>query len=152
MEVTRRNFIQLSGTALLAVGISGSIHTVNAQKTAPGEYFPIPAESLSDPISYLTRAHFEPFLNTTFRVSQDEQTYDLQLVELPVGPEVIRSFNEKHGYYGESFSLILMGSRKTRLAPGLYTFEHPVLGTFSLSLNPVERKGEYQAVINRVNR
>lgn len=151
MEVTRRNFLQLSGTALLAIGVSGSINSISAQKAGDG-LFPIPAESLSDPINYLTRAHFEPFLNTVFRVTQDDRSFDLQLVELPTSIKVVRAYNEKQGFYGESFSLMLMGSPRARLAPGLYTFEHPTLGTFSLTLNPVDRKGEYEAVINRINR
>lgn len=149
MKITRRSFIRTSGTAVLAAGVLGSFGSVFGQSRAAGDDFAVPAGSQSDPVFYLTRAHFEPHLNSLMRVSDGEKVSELRLVELP---DYTLAANQKKGYYGESFSLILAGSARERLAPGVYTFEHPALGTFALSINPVGRTNRYEAVINRIGR
>lgn len=148
MKITRRNFIRISGTAVIAAGLLGSVGSVAGQSRA-GDVFTVPSESLSDPLLYLTRAHFEPFLNTAMRVRDGEEVLHLQLVELP---DHTLPANHKRGFYGESFSLILSAPARSGMKAGLYTIEHPVLGTFMLNLNPVGKGNRYEAVINRVNR
>lgn len=147
MKITRRNFIRTSGTAVLAAGALGSFSNVLGQSRSAGDHGAVPAESLSDPVYYLTRAHFEPYLNTTMRVHDTENVFELRLVDLP---DHTRPANQKKGFYGESFSLILTSPSGTRLAPGIYTFEHPALGTFALGLNPAGGADRYEAVINRI--
>jgi hypothetical protein len=149
MKTTRRSFIRTSGTVILAAGLLGPFGNVMGQKRAASGIYAIPAESAVDPLNYLTRAHFEPFLNTMFTIGDGETLTELRLVDLP---DHKLSANLQNGYYGESFSLILAASSRTRMAAGLYTFEHPVLGAFVLNLNPVGRSNRYEAVINRVNR
>jgi hypothetical protein len=149
MKITRRNFIRTTGTAVFAAGLLGSAGNVFGQSRAAGDIFAVPSESLSDPLLYLTRAHFEPYLNTTIQVRDGEKEIQLTLVELPAHD---LQPNQKRGFYGESFSLILAAPGRTRIEPGLYTIEHPVLGTFLLNLNPVGRSNRCEAVINRVNR
>lgn len=151
MKITRRNFVQISGIAAVSATLLGSVDKVFGQFEKGSELFPVPAESLSDPLNYLVKAHFEPFAGTAFRGGLDGgPIVDLRLKAVT---ELTRGINVKRGYRGESFSLLFEGTSKRRLAEGPYVFEHGNLGRFTLNLAPVGKAGRnYEAVINRVGR
>jgi hypothetical protein len=149
MKITRRNFIRTSGTVVMAAGLLGPVGAILGRSRAAGDNYALPSDSLSDPVLYFTRAHFAPYVNTTMRVSDGKRVLDLRLVDVP---DLTLAANQKKGYSGENFSLILAAPGRKKMTPGLYTFEHPALGTFTLNLNVVDRPDCFEAVINRVNR
>lgn len=137
MKFTRRNFIQSSAVAALAAAVGNA---------AGGHGF---SRRGLDPVSYLLREHFEPFLNTAIRITNDEGAASViwlrQAVDLKIQVNVDR------GLTGDSFKLGFESSRKTRLGQGIYHFDHENLGRFSLFLTPVGGTGIHsEAIINRV--
>lgn len=151
MKITRRNFVQISGVAAISATLLGSVDKVFAQIEKGSDLFQVPAESLSDPLNYLVKEHFEPFVGTAMRAGiEGEAKVDLRLKAVT---ELTRRINVKRGYRGESFSLLFEGVSKRRLAAGSYVFDHGNLGTFALLLTPVGKAGKsYEAIINRVDR
>ncbi|HEX8178755.1 MAG TPA: hypothetical protein VF525_04345 [Pyrinomonadaceae bacterium] len=116
-------------------------------------YFPIPSESRLDPIFYLKKHSFTPYLNSQFRVSgSGKQTGRLTLVQV----DDLRSAGKlKTPSAGDGFSLLFAGSLKRPLSQDIYRITHDALGEFSLLLVPVNMrdKGQayYEAIINRLN-
>lgn len=156
MKMHRRNFIQTLGITALALGFLNPVKDVFGQKgnilgSLEGGLFPIPPESLNDPLTYLTSRHFEPFVNTVVRVKKSEsRTIELELIEVK---QLNHEVNDKRGFYGESFSLLFQNAGKTKLPQGTYEIEHDALGRFSLFLVPTGLRGiRYEAIINHVSR
>lgn len=101
------------------------------------------------PLNYLQREHFEPFINTSVRIRNDEGK--TAVVQLREAADLKNQLNIDRGYAGESFRLAFESARKTRLAQGIYHFEHENLGRFSLFLVPIGGSGvHYEAIINRI--
>ena len=92
----------------------------------------------------LTRASFEPHLNTTFRVVHDgSETFDLALIEV--------ADKTPAGFPGEQFSLLFKGPPDLMLLQQTCTLEHPEMGQLSLFLVPVDQKKDgyrYEAFFN----
>jgi hypothetical protein len=149
MTITRRRFIRNLGIGAIAAVSLTSTGIIFAQTSrAADELFPLPPESLSDPLNNLTKAHFEPFVNTFVQVRTGEKQIQLRLIEVA---ELKREANESRAIRGESFSLLFEDSRKRRLSQEVYIIEHFALGEFSLLLVPTGIKGNrYEAIINRI--
>ncbi|MDQ3801455.1 MAG: hypothetical protein M3384_18695 [Acidobacteriota bacterium] len=155
MTITRRRFVRnLSAAALAAVSLSSTAASVFSQtaetNAATDGLFPVPPESAADALNFLTRAHFEPFVNTFVEVYDGEiQVARLRIIEVT---ELKRANNEKRSFTGESFSLLFQDTRRARLAAQTtYRIQHFALGEFSLLLSPTGLKGNrYEAIINRV--
>ena len=92
----------------------------------------------------LTRASFEPHLNTTFRVVHDgTDTFDLALIEVVDKTPA--------GFPGEQFSLLFKGPSDRMLVQQICPLEHPEMGQISLFLVPVDQKKDgyrYEAFYN----
>ena len=92
----------------------------------------------------LTRASFEPHLNTTFRVVHDgEDTFDLELIEV--------EDKTPTGFPGEQFSLLFKGHSDLMLLQQTCTLEHPVMGQVTLFLVPVDQRKDgyrYESIFN----
>ena len=92
----------------------------------------------------LTRASFEPHLNTTFRVVHDgDDTFDLALIEV--------ADKTPAGFPGEQFSLLFKGPSELMLLQQTCVLEHPEMGHVTLFLVPVDQKKDgyrYEAVFN----
>jgi hypothetical protein len=151
MEVSRRNFIRLSGVAAMSVTALGSAGRVLGQVLQDDGLYQIPFESTADPLTYLLKEHFEPFMGTVFRADAgDGRLTDMRLAAVT---DRTTRINAKRGCTGESFSLLFESGSKKRMAAGLYTFDHENLGKFSLTLMPVGKSGRnFEAVINRIGR
>ncbi|HEX9961143.1 MAG TPA: twin-arginine translocation signal domain-containing protein [Pyrinomonadaceae bacterium] len=150
MTITRRGFIRNLGAVAVAAVSLNSTSRIFGQASRTDELFAVPPESFSDPLNYLTRAHFEPFIDTFVRVETGEKRIRLKLVE---ALELKRAVNESRSYKGESFSLLFEDTGKFRLAQDVYQIEHADLGKFSLLLVPTGLKGiHYEAIINRLGR
>jgi hypothetical protein len=124
----------MAGAAVAAV--AGGPFLSSVWSAAAGPNFP-------------TRAGFADQLDSTFRVRRSDGNVDLVLAELTDLPA---HANNAPGLSGEAFSLIFRGPASPRLASGLYTVVHASLGTFALTLGPVDRspsQPNYEAVINR---
>jgi hypothetical protein len=96
----------------------------------------------------LTKATFEPHVNTVFRISDGTKVVTSTLVSVAdMGPVPDRKQAGR-----ECFVIKFKGTRP--LAQNTYRIEHDALGKFELFLVPAgrDRKGSYyQAVINRLN-
>ncbi len=96
-------------------------------------------------LEHLTRASFEPHLNTTFQIRREQaDPLDLELVEA--------TDKTPEGFTGEQFSLIFRGPADPLLAQRIYTLEHAEMGTLTLFLVPVAQKKDgyrYEAYFNR---
>lgn len=149
MTITRRRFIRNLGIAAIAAVSLNSSPGIFGQTLLADGLFPVPPESFSDPLNYLTRAHFEPFVDTFVQVRLSEKKrIQLQLIEVS---ELKHRANEKMSLRGESFSLLFQDTRTARLPQDVYRIEHAALGEFSLLLVPTGIKGNrYEAIINRI--
>lgn len=138
MKFTRRNFIQSSVVAALAATVGNA-----AGKGVLGRF------SGQDPLSFLKREHFAPFIDTAFRVSGNAgRTATIRLRE---AGDLKNQINEGRGLMGESYRLGFDAPRKLNLAQGTYHFDHENLGRFSLFLAPVGGSGiHYEAIVNRI--
>lgn len=98
----------------------------------------------------LTKAGFEPHLNTTFRAFYAEgQFLELELIEVS-DPDERRARKPR---WQERFSLLFRGPADTMLPHSTYLFRHEAMGDFDLSISPVEQDARgvyYEAVFNRV--
>jgi len=92
----------------------------------------------------LTRASFEPHLNTTFRLVHDgPETFDLALIEVVDKTPV--------GFPGEQFSILFKGPSERMLLQQTCTLEHPEMGQLRLFLVPVDQRKDgyrYEAFFN----
>ena len=152
MKLTRRNFIKASGAAAVSAPLLlGSVTSILGQVKGANDLFPIPFESTSDPVNFLTAKYFEPFLNGYMQVqARKARPVWIQLVDVK---QLSRPINEERGFKGESFSLLFRGPDERALLSGVYTFQHAALGKFSLFLSPVGQAGDsYEAVVNRIGR
>lgn len=148
MNIPRRRFIRNLGVAAIAAASLTSTSSIFAQISKNEEFFVPPPESLSDPLNYLTKAHFEPFVDTFVQVREGEKQIQLRLIQVA---ELKREANERRSFSGESFSLLFEDSRKARLTQEVYSIQHFALGEFSLLLVPTGIKGNrYEAIINRI--
>lgn len=138
MKFTRRNFIQSSAVAALAVTVGKA-----AGKSVFGRF------SGPDPLGFLKREHFAPFIDTAFRVSSDTgRTVTIRLRE---AVDLKNQINEGRGFTGESYRLGFDAPRKFGLVQGTYYFDHENLGRFSLFLAPIGGSGiHYEAIVNRI--
>lgn len=143
MKFTRRKFIESSVTGALAATVGHAV-AGPALGWDSGLFQKGP-----HPLGYLKREHFEPFINTSVRVWNEEGSR--AVVWLREAADLKNQVNTGRGYAGESFRLSFDSARRTDLAQGTYHFEHESLGRFSLFLVPIGGSGvHYEAIINRV--
>ena len=143
MKFTRRKFIESSAMAALAAALGNA-----AGGPAFGRDSGLFAKG-PHPLSYLKREHFEPFIDTSVRIRNDQgRTAVVRLREVA---ELKNQINTGRGYAGESFRLTFESPRKTDLGQATYHFEHENLGRFSLFLVPIGGSGvHYEAIVNRI--
>lgn len=150
MNITRRNFVRLSGMGALSVVALGSVGKVFGQALSDDGLFRVPVDN-ADPLNYLQQAHFEALLGTTFNAGiEGERAVGFRLKSVN---DLSRDLNAKQGFHGESFSLVFENISKQRQVPGIYVFDHQLLGRFTLLLSPVDKtQRTFEAVINRIGR
>ncbi len=93
----------------------------------------------------LTEKEFSQHLHTKFKTKIDDQTIDLELVEVK---GYLPQENEQGGM--ERFSVFFEGLN-IYLPQRVYSFEHDVMGQFDLFLVPISQNGRnfrYEAVFN----
>lgn len=138
MKFTRRNFIQSAAVAAFAATLGHAAGGSNAGRV-----------SGPDPLTYLKREHFEPFINAGFTISSDAGR--TAVIRLNEAVDLKNEINDERGYTGESYRLGFNAARKIDLAQGTYHFDHENLGRFSLFLVPVGGRGtRYEAIVNRI--
>jgi hypothetical protein len=135
--------------------VAGSVLNLNGtafgQLEKPGELFPIPAETLADPVFSFTSKHFLPFTYTEFEIRQEDmkRSKTLTLLNVKDTDERVKA----DGVSGESFSLLFSSSNGAKIKAGQYEFNHFSLGTFKLTLTPVTAEpNRFEAVINHLRR
>lgn len=150
MKITRRSFVKASTTAAIAASLLGA-GSANAasQQLFGDDLFPIPPESTGDPLNYLTREHFAPFIGSGMSAEGSSgRSITMRLTE---AADLTNSINEKNGYTGTSYSLIFEPLKKANMPADVYRFRHDSLGDFSLTILPVGQSGKArQAIVNRI--
>lgn len=148
-EITRRSFIQTCGMAAIGVGLASGVVGQTRSVSSPGELFPIPPESMSDPLTYLTSGQFEPFVGSVFTGVGAGRGVSFRL--RAVNDRSAES-GRKGVVTGPDYSLMFETNGRRSLQSGSYVFDHPSLGKFTLLVSPVNLgNAQYEAVINRVN-
>jgi len=139
-KLGRREFLAQASAAGAVGAVGVTAVAKSAQAIGP---FGVPLERVES-------SHFEPTVGTRFRVHrEDEAPLDVALVKC-----------QKHGYRGawpahlkqrEPFSLIFSAPKDVQLEGGTYTVSHRELGTFRLSLMPVDqpkRDAKFEAILS----
>ena len=153
MVVSRRSFMKNGALLILAAGASlGGAKSIFGRDSFDGDVARPGRLQLPNrdklPALQLTKATFEPYVNTVFRISDGTKVVRSTLVSVAdIGPVPDRKQAGK-----ECFVIKFKGTRA--LAQNTYRIEHDALGKFELFLVPAgrDRKGSYyQAVINRLN-
>ena len=94
----------------------------------------------------LTEKEFSQHLNTTFQLTLDDQTIELELVEVK---GYLAQGNEQAGM--ERFSVFFDGPGNTPLLQRLYSLEHEEMGECEIFLVPISGNDQgfrYEAVFN----
>jgi hypothetical protein len=113
--------------------------------------FQIPPQAMSDPLFHFTRATFEPYLGSEFRVTVGPyKTVNLKLVKVEDQRPQVRQKGQPRTE-GECFLLLFQASGKLSELQQTYVLQHEALGKFSLFLIDAGEKANathYSAVIN----
>lgn len=157
MPISRRIFLRTGTMVVLGAAAAHS----KLGKVAAGQKlredvvtvtgFRVPAESMSDPLTFFTKSTFSAHLKSKFRLRQGDSTS--AVVTLVAVNDLAPAAAKVRGQVvggRECFSLIFSGKE---LPQGTYTVEHGALGTFRLLLVPSGKKGsvpQLEAVINRL--
>lgn len=160
MAITRRNFLRVGTTAVLAaglpLGVAGLAYGRQA-RAGKGGLVKSPLDpALAGQTGFAMRkATFAAHLNTTFLL-QPEQSSELPVKLIEVadkGPATKR--RQKLAQQGkECFAVIFEGRHAAALKQGTYHFQHDALGQFQLFVVPVQSKRGrhfYEAVINHID-
>jgi hypothetical protein len=141
-RITRRRLLKTGAVAALVAGAGGAgraLAGVGGSDLGDGPGIGMPRGGAA----YLHRGTYAPLVGSEFKVLRPGgRTLRMKLVAAQARPGV-----------GDSFSLLFRGRRTTGVESGIYRLEHPLMGSFELFLNPVERgvKGlNLEAVINRI--
>ena len=136
--------------AALSISLAGS-GKLFGQALSDDGLFAVPTDSLSDPLNYLQKDHFEVFTGSVMRARlEDGRTVNLRLKEVTANE---RRANLKNAYRGENFSLLFEPASSKRILGGIYEFDHEGLGKFRLMISPVGKTGTaFEAVVNRLGR
>ena len=154
MSTPRRDFLKSALMSVAAAGlISQSARFAFGQKDrlkdSHGNY-QIPAEALGDPLFHFTRATFEPYLGSEFKVTVGPYktvTLTLDKVEDRKSP----SGKGRPRVEGECFMLLFRASGELSELQQTYVIQHEALGKFSLFLTDASEKGKgasYSAIVN----
>jgi hypothetical protein len=154
MATPRRVFLKSAFMSVAAAGLlSQSARFAFGQKSRLKNsqgYFQIPEQAPGDPLFHFTRATFEPYLQSEFRVTVGPyKTVYLTLVK--VEDQRVRPLKGEPRTEGECFHLLFQSSGELSALQQTYVLEHPALGRFSLFLVDADekRKGAYySAIIN----
>jgi hypothetical protein len=166
MSNSRRHFLKTGAMAALFVGAPFSQLVKGQRRTGVragfGDRFQIPAQSEYDPLFFLRRSSFAPYVNSSFVVrsstSKLSKAATLTLVSVD-GPRATSKVSKMaqaavvESADLDSFSLLFRSSARSGLSQDVYDVHHEALGNMRLLLVPVvskERNGFfYEAVINR---
>ena len=156
MATPRRVFLKSAFMSIAAAGIiSQSARFTFGQKNRLKDshgHFQIPAQALGDPLFHFTRATFEPYLQSEFRVTVGPyRTVTLKLIKVEdQRPQVRKGMLRTEG---ECFLLLFEASGELSDLQQTYVLQHEALGKFSLLLVGNREKGTsifYSAVINHM--
>lgn len=154
MSISRRGFFRSACMSVVAIGLVSqsarfAFGQKNGLKDAKGN-FQIPSQVLGEPLFHFTRATFEPYLQSDFRVTVGPyKVVNLTLVKVEdrrprPGAGVSRT-------EGECFSLLFKASGELSTLQQTYVLQHEALGKFSLFLvdaGEKEKDRHYLAIIN----
>ncbi|HYP00245.1 MAG TPA: hypothetical protein VER76_08645 [Pyrinomonadaceae bacterium] len=156
MPISRRGFFKSAFISAVAVGIfsNSAISSFGQKGTLKDSkgYFQIPPQALGDRLFHFTRATFEPYLRSDFRVTVGPyKVVNLKLVKVEdTRPSVRKGMLRTEG---ECFALLFEASAELSDLQQTYVLQHEALGTFSLFLVNASEPGKaiyYQAIINHM--
>ena len=147
MHTSRRNFLRTTTAALTFVVAGGGSRAFGQKR--PVDLFPVPAEAYSDPIFSLTFSQAEALVGTTF-TTIGASGRPVRLILTAVN-SLERKANGIRGCYGESFSLIFEGQKKTTLDQGVYRLSGGGLEFDAVLLVPTGiARDKYEVIVNHV--
>ena len=148
MATSRRTFLKTGTMGLLCAGLpAGLAKAVISPSTSGGGL----GEGKAAGAGSFTKAAFDPYVGTTFRVKAGAASVDLRLSKITDLKAIARIPSRIAGR--ESFSLLFKGSSKAPLmTQDTRVMEHQRLGKFSLFLVPVgrSRNRHYEAIVIRL--
>lgn len=154
MSIPRRGFLKSACISMVAAAVlSQSSRLAFGQQSRVKDskgYFQVPEQAAGDPVFHFTRATFEPYLRSEFRVTVGPyKVVGLTLVKV----EDRRPQARKGGprLEGECFSLLFKADAALSDLQQTYVIQHGALGKFTLFLVDASDKEQgiyYQAIIN----
>lgn len=155
MSISRRGFLHSAFVSAVAVSLfstsGGSAFGQKSDLKDSKGYFQIPPQALGDRFLHYTRATFEPYLQSDFRVTVGPyKVVNLTLVKVEDQRPRVRKGSVRTE--GESFTLLFKANDKLSELQQTYVLDHEALGKFSLFLVDASEKESdvyYLATINR---
>lgn len=164
MSLSRREFLRAGSVCALSFGflhqVAGSAvgqqegrtppTKTATEKVAPGS--PVPFESQSDPLAYMTRKTFTQYLQTEF-VIDPGYTFPLIVRLIEVKDRRLDVNKQNNPSNRECFSLTFRAPDDANVKQGTYRIKHDALGIFELYVIPSRDKQNrvfYEAIINRL--
>lgn len=143
MFTSRRKFLRAGILATLFAAVP--VKSIFSQGKGKDHVPPPQPPGQRDVLADYTKASFEPYLNSIFRLQTGFSSIEVTLTSIDDMPA-------PKG--GECFALVFRGG-STELPQGTYEIDHPALGTFLLLVVPsgADRNGAegYVATINRLS-
>jgi hypothetical protein len=158
MRTSRRHLIKLGlcATASLVTfceGLSGRVALAAVSKRAVPKRAAPKGAAPSESSLWLTREMFEARVGESLAVQKPKAgAIPLRLLRVE---DVLSARNAGTVAHPDCFTVLLRGSRSSRLVQGTYRVESPSLGQFLLFLVPLRTGGTsitYAATFNRVGR
>lgn len=147
MKITRRNFVQVFGSAAAIIVSGGGFTSALGSTAGRSPHF----SSTSKTLFGLNSTDAEILLGRPFTAtSPDNKTFQLVLTEVN---NLARKANAQRGYSGESFSMIFECLGGERMPQGVYQLGAPEMGEVPALIVPTTRDSrEYEIVVNHVTR
>ena len=142
MTISRRNLLKTGFLTCIATGTTLKLTGLAATRPPSG------TDALSTSLDYYSKATFQSYLNSDFRIyahGHSETWLRLVLVEDFPTRETLTAPNE-------CFRLLFSGAADSVLSQGTYSLDHAALGSFALFIvpgKPLDGKVHYEAVFNR---
>lgn len=147
MKITRRNFVQVFGSAAAMIVSGGGLSSAFGSTSGKSSHL----SASSNTLFGMKANDVRRFVGRSFTVTAPDGTKS-QLIMTEVN-NLARRANEMRGYSGESFSMIFKCRGEERLAQGVYELGAPGIDEVSALIVPTSRRNrEYEILVNRVNR
>jgi hypothetical protein len=142
VTISRRNLLKTGFLTCIVTGTTLKLTGLAATRPPTG------TDAISTSLDYYSKATFQSYLNSDFRIYAHEHSETwLRLVLVEDFPT-----RESTTAPNECFRLLFSASAESALSQGTYSVDHAALGSFALFIvpgKPLDGKVQYEAVFNR---